>query len=501
MKYKQSWIILLLLLILSIGIFLLSRPVQEFPSFWVLTELSKEDGMNLQLRLAVEQLRQEEPKLEVNVEILPTDEGERDIRLQQIRTQIMAGKGPDVFLMPTGSTIIADSPEWNTKISIKPLFPDVDQAMRIGLFADISTLYNQDNTLDKSALNQAVMDAGCVGDARYVLPLRYTMPVLFLNKGQDTDVISQAPTLSLVNGEDSEIGCNLDLSSPFSGLPQFMDYDSKTLNISAAEMADYLQTYQQWRTERIPYESALCRAGSEHAFLSQSLILQSILPEDYYIISYENYGELVCYISCDVFWFTSGLPAYSGDLGNALETAALAKVTGTEIEMLPYRAANGTISAEVTYYGAVNRNTNYPEQSYALLRSLLTEEYQWDLYRPANTDQYAGLVEFSWPVRTVGSAAPMWRSIQRQGITKGFQQEGERRKIARKLVNREFILEDADIPALGWTPDSVRFPLSDTAYASALETLNSADGTPTDTDIYALAKRLCELLSWHLTEG
>ena len=87
MKYKQSWIILLLLLILSIGIFLLSRPVQEFPSFWVLTELSKEDGMNLQLRLAVEQLRQEEPKLEVNVEILPTDEGERDIRLQQIRTR------------------------------------------------------------------------------------------------------------------------------------------------------------------------------------------------------------------------------------------------------------------------------------------------------------------------------------------------------------------------------------------------------------------------------
>ena len=53
---------------------------------------SKPDGMNLQLELAIEQLRQEYPDVEMTIEILPLEESVRELRLQQIRTRIM-GRG------------------------------------------------------------------------------------------------------------------------------------------------------------------------------------------------------------------------------------------------------------------------------------------------------------------------------------------------------------------------------------------------------------------------
>ncbi len=168
---------------------------------------------------------------------------------------------------------------------------------------------------------------------------------------------------------------------------------------------------------------------------------------------------------------------------------------------------DGTISAEITYYGAVNRNTDHPELAYQLLHILLGEEYQWDLYsRPAENvksglRKYRGLVESSWPVRSVGSGNAMWQSIRTQirGFTIGF--PDERNKISRALQNKEFTITDEDIPPLSWEIDSVRFPIANSAYADALQTLNEADGTPTDVDIEALARRLCDMLWWHLTEG
>ena len=50
--------------------------------------------------------------------------------------------------------------------------------MATGLFADLTTLYNQDETLQKDVLLEKVMDAGVMDDKRYILPLRYQYPII-----------------------------------------------------------------------------------------------------------------------------------------------------------------------------------------------------------------------------------------------------------------------------------------------------------------------------------
>ena len=512
---RRLFLVLSLIFLFSIAAAVSGCQSASEDAFWVLTEQSKPDGMNLQLELAVEQLRKEYPDVEMNVEILPLEETVRELRLRQIRTQIMAGEGPDVFLLPTGTEVTVDEAFDAEPVSISPLFPDVNQAMRIGLFADLSVQYDSDEELDKSALNQTVMDAGCVGTGRYVFPLRYTMPVLFFYSGnvpggEPGMDLSHMTAFSIVEStlgtKEEAIGANVDLSAPFCGLPQLLDYDKSTLHIDAAQMEAYLRLYQRWRAQKIPYDVKVSHEGNLQAYGSADPLVQSMIPVDFYHVTYDSFGILWYAVGGDLSWITSGFPLYSGDLGNVIDTVAYSKVRGIDIQMYPFRASDGSISAEVTYYGAANRNTDYPDQAYRLLHILLGEEYQWDLYNRPVADmrsghRFQGLVEFSWPVRLAGSGEAMWQSIRTQIKGYGLDFPDERKKISRALQNREFTITDEDIPPLNWKIDSVRFPLSDSAYADALQTLNEADGTPADVDIKALAQRLCDMLWWHLTEG
>lgn len=79
-------------------------------------------------------------------------------------------------MLPTGGTLTQDYRIFESwflrfrEISIAPLFQDVEQAMRSGLFYDIQTCYEEDRTLGKDALNGQVMDAGTLGERRYLHP-------------------------------------------------------------------------------------------------------------------------------------------------------------------------------------------------------------------------------------------------------------------------------------------------------------------------------------------
>ena len=112
------------------------------------------------------------------MDYLPTNEQERAVYLQQLRTEILQGGGPDCYLLSTDNTLILDEPEQYTYVEVEPLFADVGPAMRNGLFYDISLLYDANDSFGKDGLNSRIMDAGMVDGKRYVLPLRYDMPVI-----------------------------------------------------------------------------------------------------------------------------------------------------------------------------------------------------------------------------------------------------------------------------------------------------------------------------------
>ena len=167
-----------LLFVLISFLFLLcacgADPAGQEGTLWIVTEESSmEDGMTWQAEQIVKEFKSANPDVTVTLEILPNEKErsqERSVRLEKIRADILAGNGPDVYLLP------------NETFMDEPMFRDVQQAMHNGVFADISTYYDADVTLGKEDLITEVMDGGVVDGARYVLPIRYTYPVLYADQ-------------------------------------------------------------------------------------------------------------------------------------------------------------------------------------------------------------------------------------------------------------------------------------------------------------------------------
>ena len=505
---------------------------------WVVTEQSNSDGMNYQADTIAQRMEETYPGLSVNLEVLPTDEAERELRLKQLRAKIMAGNGPDVYLLPTGSELVSDTPEKDQDIPIEPLFLDVAQAMQNGIFADISQSYDADTELNTSTLNATIMAAGCSGNARLVLPLRYQVPVIYtrpdlcVQYGLPEDLF-ESDILTLVEGvlscEDAEtaaIGLKLPEDVEMLGIP--LDYAKGEVLTPIAQITAYMQLYRQ-RNE--------IAAQSTQAFYDKWELARRYLHFPPNTSEYSEYNWLYRGIS-DFAWPKTGefyhgcfnllseycyqlyhwsvcdIPLYTGYLSDILETLGVTKQTGQEVAIYPLRGADGCVTATVAYWGAVGTSCKNPELAYSFLREFLTEEFQWDSYRPRvekddigmwerePEPQFRGMVEDSFPVRTEGCIEPLWDNVQYQLKWYYMTWQKETRRRAQNVQNT--VVKQEDVPELNWQIDHVRFPISvnsDESLSYALSQLNNEDGTPTDADIDALAQSVYQCLWWHLAEG
>ena len=254
MTFRKITVLLLVLCLLSgLGGCGIKQADENTSSLWVVTEVSCSDGMNLQAEMIAERMEKEHPGLTVELDILPTDPQEREITLKQLRTKIMSGNGPDVYLLPTGNQLTVDYLVSETtirqfrQIEVEPLFSDVSQAMRNGIFRDIQALYQADQSIGIDSLHTQIMDGGVLDGKRFVLPLLFDLPVLLADSAQ-TDFYTQneelpcadAATLveQLLRQRDwSKVSCGIQLPKSTALLPRMFDYSTEQLLISPDDIA------------------------------------------------------------------------------------------------------------------------------------------------------------------------------------------------------------------------------------------------------------------------
>lgn len=504
-------------------------------TLWVLTELSKTDGMNWQANQIAKAFEKEYEGVEVKLEILPTEAGEREVYLKQLRTQIMAGEGTDVYLLPTGDTITTDMPGQASQVriefeyEIEPLFADVSQAMLNGVFADVSGYYDADVELNSEGLRREVMDAGVMEGCRYVLPIRYDMPVVFVDVSasqkagidrlpETTDI--RTMTQFLLEKEDTTMAIGLKMPTDTLLLPTLFDYEKGEILVTEQDVADYMRLYQDWYALSAPAVTKFMEQTTETYWKSFEVpdVTWEQLPEMFPLeLNRESFLTHDAMIDTGMHWSNLGFACYSGDMQDALDQAAVEYVLEKDIASYPLRTMDGAAVAEVAYYGAVGAGTEQPELAYDFLREFLTEEYQWEMSRPqtdrskddmwnhAQELQNDGLVEESWPVRSKEAAPHLWRNWRYQIYFEYNSFLPVSMEMHKAFQNGEIItFVENNVDVLNYEIDEVRFPITQDYKETleyALTLLNNEDGTPTEVDIDALAKSVYENLWWHLAEG
>ena len=100
------------------------------------------------------------------------------------------------------------------------------------------------------------------------------------------------------------------------------------------------------------------------------------------------------YISFGVHWSTLGIPLYSCSLADSLTTLGIEKAAqavfhrGSSIRMYPMRAANNSVAASITYWGAVGGSCQDPALAYGLVPTCWAMPPTW-VFR--NLDVVMGL--------------------------------------------------------------------------------------------------------------
>lgn len=220
----KKTLLALLSLFLLLGSFqACSRPREETKELWVLTDLGKAFYIDGQIGGA-ETLGQEELDslveyygglgIPVRVEVLPKEDADLHSRLTRIRTEMLTGGGPDVFLLSCDELGIYSDQE--------RLFLSVDNAMSKKLFLPLDKYIENARFMEWDKLNQTVMKAGRTGEGQMVLPMFHS---ILYGTGET------ARSDALYDGQFSRFM-----------FEKLFDYDSESILISEEELAAYVKS-------------------------------------------------------------------------------------------------------------------------------------------------------------------------------------------------------------------------------------------------------------------
>lgn len=251
--------------------------------------------------------------------------------MMRMRTEIMSGRGPDLF-------ILADGGRGNA------LLREPEKQMRAGVFLDLSPYL--DRFRQGRSLNETVLAAGRAEDKQYLLPLNYLVPCLLA----DAEEYAGCPASPADAPADflNAVAQHYGLAEPwaFSMATNFsnaiawqplLDYDAGTVTVSP-DLESLLDLLCQVQGEG----ERLLRAGSQ----------SKPFPSPETPVTLRQLGE------------NAGEASLLQDLLEAGRTPAL----------VPVPNGRGGVTASVYLFGGVRANSPHVELAVEILDSLLTQE-------------------------------------------------------------------------------------------------------------------------------
>lgn len=252
--------------------------------------------------------------------LIPSRVGtERDIDLTRIRTEIMAGKGPDLFLCSQGMVSLSAT------LDDKALFNFPVQAMSNHIFLPLDDYIDKAEYIEWDKLQPVVMDAGKNEEGQQIMPLSYVFTVTLF----DHDLYTPKEELPMTWEEMTESSDPAIRVSSNGFLPDIIgelaDYSKDVPAFSEDELRIWAaRTFDTWQT--IPEDMR----NSTTVSLDQETLTR-----------------------CDIH--------LDGE---------------QEYTMVPVYNLSGGVTANITTFAAINRNARHPDEAFRIIDYLLSPKVQ-----------------------------------------------------------------------------------------------------------------------------
>ena len=276
-------------------------------------------------QVVISEYRKLHPETDVTVEIIPwidnmpTEKTEKNRKaVKDMQVQVLAGKGPDVFLLDESDSLL----------------PDIVKSSYNGVFLDLNTVIDGIKGLP---LNQTVVKAGEVDGKQYFLPLGYRLAGIAVaddtlgdfqpSSGQPDKFLKEVAAHAGVESFRNESLMKWYLPGLF-GTP-VLDYEEKSVTVSKElqDMAELLEEGLGITDENAPELPDIMTVGDS---------------DD------DSFAMLV-----------------EGSFAS-----------GTDIKFLPFPNGEGGINAQVSIFAAVRANSAHASEAGEFLAFLLSDEMQ-----------------------------------------------------------------------------------------------------------------------------
>ena len=285
------------------------------------------------------------------------DAADRQSMLTRIRTEVMAGEGPDVY-------IVSCAKGGGNEI---PLFPMPEKSKDLGLFYPLDKFIEKAQFMEWDKLTPQIMAAGRSEKyGQVLLPITYTAPVAYVEAGSVEYTPSKEETWS-----DLLQDASLPEYTPFAPLREFIEY------LPLGTLADYSENH--------------------HLLFTEEELVQKILEYRELVQKNPQYQD---------FFNESG---FRGRMSVRFDWV-FDNPSGIwpDYDVIPIYSDKGGLCAEISSFGAINANTKRPDDAFFVLDLLLSKDaLQYynlaaELIKDAYVPVYEGIMTEAEPMAGTG---------------------------------------------------------------------------------------------------
>ncbi len=286
--------------------------------------------------------------LKVELEVLPTKDGEYQSALTHMRTEIMAGNGPDVFYL-SGFGSCEDSLPTDT------LFPNPEHAMASKFFLPLDKYIENARFMEWDKLDQTVMAAGQYDGSQYIMPMFYRLSMGVLHRETDAESLPSDWQEAIASGEEDILRMYAQAVSR--STPGFREtvFGQIADNIGEELLLDKDELFQRTKEALALYEKyPKVPSGSK-------------TNSGMWYINYSDYS----------LYYLSGTE--DPPKGN------------TDFTFFAPKGTQGCVTASVEHWCAVGNSTKHPEDAFFMVDVLLSEEFLscrhfWNIKNSSSVD-------------------------------------------------------------------------------------------------------------------
>lgn len=241
---RKTVLTLAFFIILSLSLSGYDEKKEEKLVLTILTEREYED----QVKVARHGFNEKYDDVEVKIQTLSEEPETRETQIQKLRTQIVAGKGYDVYIL---NNLRYGSGE---PLDELPLFDNPYKTMQSGVFSPLNDNMNQDSYWKGTSYFDPLLKAGQYEGKQYILPLSFESE-LFLSNTEGTGNLNGKTLLEWLEYADSSQ--DLDLRGTMAQQALHVkgwyqpaaDYEKKAILFDEKQWADFFVLMEQFCTE------------------------------------------------------------------------------------------------------------------------------------------------------------------------------------------------------------------------------------------------------------